>query len=157
MDYHHHARLTIHSREQLAKRVLAGELSLNSAAAGFKLSRQAASALHQMVLHRPIETTSDNRTLATPFGWRPSVRPHFKCRLSTVDSWLCYSGSSIPTELIMPIPQDLLDILVCPACKAPVKPTPDNSGLKCLACRRVYPVRDEIPVMLIEEATIAPE
>jgi uncharacterized protein YbaR (Trm112 family) len=57
----------------------------------------------------------------------------------------------------MPIPQDLLDILVCPACKAPVKPTPDNSGLKCQACRRVYPVRDEIPVMLIEEATIAPE
>ena len=40
MDYHHHARLTIHSREQLAKRVLAGELSLNSAAAEFKLSRQ---------------------------------------------------------------------------------------------------------------------
>jgi transposase InsO family protein len=42
MDYHHHARLTIHSREQLAKRVLAGELSLNSAAAEFKLSRQTA-------------------------------------------------------------------------------------------------------------------
>ena len=57
----------------------------------------------------------------------------------------------------MSIPQDLLDILVCPACKAPVKPTPDNSGLKCQSCRRVYPVRDEIPVMLIEEATITPE
>jgi transposase InsO family protein len=42
MDYHYHARLTIHSREQLAKRVLAGELSLNSAAAEFKLSRQSA-------------------------------------------------------------------------------------------------------------------
>ncbi len=42
MDYHHHARLTIHSREQLTKRVLAGELSLNSAAAEFKLSRQSA-------------------------------------------------------------------------------------------------------------------
>jgi hypothetical protein len=40
MDYHHRARLTIHSREQLAQRVLAGELSLNSAAAEFKLSRQ---------------------------------------------------------------------------------------------------------------------
>jgi uncharacterized protein len=57
----------------------------------------------------------------------------------------------------MPIPKDLLDILVCPACKAPVKPTPDDSGLKCQACRRVYPVRDDIPVMLIEEAAIAPE
>jgi transposase InsO family protein len=42
MDYHHHARLTMHSREQLAKRVLAGEVSLNSAAAEFKLSRQSA-------------------------------------------------------------------------------------------------------------------
>jgi uncharacterized protein len=60
-------------------------------------------------------------------------------------------------EPLMPIPQDLLDILVCPACKAPVRPTPHNSGLKCQACRRVYPVRDDIPVMLVEEATIAPE
>ena len=42
MDYHHNARLTIHSREQLAQRVLQGELSLNSAAAEFKLSRQSA-------------------------------------------------------------------------------------------------------------------
>jgi transposase InsO family protein len=42
MDYHHHARLTIHRREQLAKKVLAGEVSLNSAAAEFKLSRQSA-------------------------------------------------------------------------------------------------------------------
>jgi len=42
MDYHHNARLTIHSREQLARKVLQGELSLNSAAAEFKLSRQTA-------------------------------------------------------------------------------------------------------------------
>jgi hypothetical protein len=33
MDYHHHARLTVYSREQLAKSVLQGELTLNSAAA----------------------------------------------------------------------------------------------------------------------------
>jgi uncharacterized protein YbaR (Trm112 family) len=59
----------------------------------------------------------------------------------------------------MPIPKELLDILVCPVCKAPVKPTPDDSGLKCQSqsCRRVYPVRDDIPVMLAEEATLAPE
>jgi uncharacterized protein YbaR (Trm112 family) len=61
------------------------------------------------------------------------------------------------TERHMPIPKELLDILVCPVCKAPVKPTPDDSGLKCQSCRRVYPVRDDIPVMLAEEATIAPE
>jgi len=59
----------------------------------------------------------------------------------------------------MPIPQELLDILVCPACKAPVKLSSDQSALKCQSptCRRVYPIRDDIPVMLVEEATIAPE
>ncbi len=53
----------------------------------------------------------------------------------------------------MPIPQDLLDILVCPVCKTPVRLLADGSGLKCSTCSRVYPVRDDIPVMLPEEAT----
>jgi hypothetical protein len=57
----------------------------------------------------------------------------------------------------MAISQELLDILVCPLCKTPVKLTPDKAGLKCESCRRVYPVRDEIPVMLPEEAKIASE
>lgn len=57
----------------------------------------------------------------------------------------------------MAIPQDLLDILVCPVCKTPVKLLADGSGLKCQSCRRIYPVRDDIPVMLSEEATVAPE
>ena len=57
----------------------------------------------------------------------------------------------------MPIPKELLAILVCPVCKKPVRLLPDNSGLKCDACKRIYPVRDDIPVMLPEEATIAPE
>jgi transposase InsO family protein len=43
MDYHHHARLTVHSREQLAKSVVEGRLSLREAAAGRGLSRQSAS------------------------------------------------------------------------------------------------------------------
>jgi len=57
----------------------------------------------------------------------------------------------------MAISQELLDILVCPECKTPVKLTPDHTGLKCQTCRRVYPIRDDIPVMLPEEATIAAE
>jgi len=57
----------------------------------------------------------------------------------------------------MAIPKELLDILVCPVCKAPVQLLADGSGLKCGACRRVYPVRDDIPVMLPEEAKIAQE
>jgi uncharacterized protein YbaR (Trm112 family) len=55
------------------------------------------------------------------------------------------------------ISQDLLDILVCPQCKTPVRLIPDSSALKCPTCRRVYPIRDDIPVMLLEEATVAPE
>jgi uncharacterized protein len=54
----------------------------------------------------------------------------------------------------MAIPKELLEILVCPLCKTPVTLTPDSSGLKCGTCRRVYPVRDDIPVMLVEEAKV---
>lgn len=54
----------------------------------------------------------------------------------------------------MAISQDLLEILACPACKAKVELQPDGQGLKCVQCRRVYPIRDDIPVMLIEEATV---
>jgi uncharacterized protein YbaR (Trm112 family) len=54
----------------------------------------------------------------------------------------------------MAISKDLLDILVCPFCKADVEMKPDSSGLKCVQCHRVYPIRDDIPVMLIEEAKI---
>ena len=58
---------------------------------------------------------------------------------------------------IMAISQDLLEMLVCPLCKVPVKLLDDGTGLKCSQCRRVYPVRDDIPVMLVEEASIANE
>lgn len=57
----------------------------------------------------------------------------------------------------MAIPQELLEILRCPVCKARVHMQPGNSSLKCESCRRVYPIRDDIPVMLAEEAQIAPE
>jgi uncharacterized protein YbaR (Trm112 family) len=57
----------------------------------------------------------------------------------------------------MPIPKELLDILVCPVCKAPVKLLDGGMGLKCGSCRRVYPVRDDIPVMLSEETIITQE
>ncbi len=57
----------------------------------------------------------------------------------------------------MAIAKELLDILVCPVCKTPVRLLPDSGGLKCGTCRRVYPVKDDIPVMLPEEATVAPE
>jgi uncharacterized protein len=54
----------------------------------------------------------------------------------------------------MAISPDLLDILICPACRAKVELKSDSSGLRCVSCHRVYPIRDEIPVMLIDEAVV---
>jgi uncharacterized protein YbaR (Trm112 family) len=48
----------------------------------------------------------------------------------------------------------LLEILRCPACKAKVELKADGSSLKCVSCHRVYPIRDEIPIMLVDEAII---
>lgn len=52
----------------------------------------------------------------------------------------------------MPVAKELLDILVCPACKKPVAMTDKQDGLLCGACGRVYPILDDIPVMLIDKA-----
>ena len=57
----------------------------------------------------------------------------------------------------MAIDPELLAILACPSCKADIKLTADEKGLKCVQCHRVYPIKEGIPVMLIEEATIEPE
>jgi uncharacterized protein YbaR (Trm112 family) len=56
----------------------------------------------------------------------------------------------------MAVAQELLDILVCPVCKARVLLTEAGTALKCVECKRVYPVRDDIPIMLKDQATIEP-
>jgi len=57
----------------------------------------------------------------------------------------------------MAIDPKLLDILACPLCKTEVKFTADEKGLKCVKCHRVYPIKDDIPVMIIEEASVEPD
>ncbi|HEX2386726.1 MAG TPA: Trm112 family protein [Candidatus Binatia bacterium] len=52
----------------------------------------------------------------------------------------------------MPISSDLLEILVCPKCKGEISLNPSGDGLICDACRLMYPIRDDIPIMLIDEA-----
>lgn len=52
------------------------------------------------------------------------------------------------------IPQDLMDILVCPVCKKPLVQKETGENLKCGECKRVYPVRDDIPILLVDEATV---
>jgi len=50
----------------------------------------------------------------------------------------------------------LLDILVCPLCKGPLVYKKAENELICKPCRLAYPIRDEIPVMLEEEARRLP-
>lgn len=50
----------------------------------------------------------------------------------------------------IPIPEDLLEILACPICKTPVRLEGDR--LVCDNCGRRYPIRDGIPIMIVDEA-----
>jgi len=52
------------------------------------------------------------------------------------------------------IAKDLLEILVCPACKQALEYRQPPESLKCVACHRVYLVKDDIPIMLVDEAKI---
>ena len=52
----------------------------------------------------------------------------------------------------MALDKDLLDILACPKCKGDVKLTDGGDGLVCKKCKLVYEIKDDIPIMLIDEA-----
>jgi len=54
----------------------------------------------------------------------------------------------------MAVPKDVLEILVCALCKAPLEPVHEDTGLKCVQCKRVYPIQDDIPIMMIDQAPI---
>ncbi|HEX9485083.1 MAG TPA: Trm112 family protein [Gemmatimonadaceae bacterium] len=53
----------------------------------------------------------------------------------------------------MTLAPQLLAILVCPKCKGPLEYREAESSLVCHACRLRYPVRGDIPIMLLDEAT----
>jgi hypothetical protein len=52
----------------------------------------------------------------------------------------------------MAVRKELLEILRCPKCKGPIYANADETGLICEQCRLVYEIREDIPIMLIEEA-----
>ncbi|HEY4099566.1 MAG TPA: Trm112 family protein [Gemmatimonadales bacterium] len=57
----------------------------------------------------------------------------------------------------MSLSPQLLEILVCPKCKGDLEyQTGPDEALVCHACRLVYPVEDDIPIMLIDEALPLP-
>ena len=57
-------------------------------------------------------------------------------------------------ELILMMLKKLLDILLCPApdCRKPLTLAADESSLQCTGCGRIYPIRDGIPILLVEKA-----
>ena len=52
----------------------------------------------------------------------------------------------------MPLEKELKEILVCPKCKGDLDFREPQDQIVCAACRLVYPIVDDIPVMLVEEA-----
>ncbi|TLY36229.1 MAG: Trm112 family protein [Nitrospirae bacterium] len=52
----------------------------------------------------------------------------------------------------MPLDKELLAILACPKCKGDIQLNEKGDGLVCQRCRLMYPIKDDIPVMLIDEA-----
>jgi uncharacterized protein len=52
----------------------------------------------------------------------------------------------------MAIDKELLEILVCPKCKGDLEMSENEDGLDCKPCALKYPIKDDIPIMLIDEA-----
>jgi uncharacterized protein YbaR (Trm112 family) len=52
----------------------------------------------------------------------------------------------------MALDKELLEILACPKCKGDLEYKENEQVLECAACRLRYPIKDDIPIMLIDEA-----
>ena len=72
-----------------------------------------------------------------------------------VGNWQ-FSSPFLSYNAAVMIAKDLLEILVCPACKQALEYRQNPESLKCTQCHRVYAVKDDIPIMLIDEATVEP-
>jgi len=76
------------------------------------------------------------------------------------ETWLLFSPVSVVNSICswvtirFMIAKELLEILVCPACKQALVYRENPESLKCKQCHRVYAVKDDIPIMLVDEATI---
>src|ERR1700683_778878 len=80
MDYHHHARLTIYSREVLARDVLEGGLSLRAAAAACRLSRQSAAKWVRRFQQEGVAGLRDSRSRPHPRPGRVALAGHLRPR-----------------------------------------------------------------------------
>jgi uncharacterized protein YbaR (Trm112 family) len=62
------------------------------------------------------------------------------------------ANSKNKEEEPMAIDKELLEILACPKCKGDIVLTETEDGLICNECKLKYPIKDDIPVMLVDEA-----
>lgn len=53
----------------------------------------------------------------------------------------------------MTLSPQLLAVLVCPRCRGPLDYREADEALDCVHCRLRYPIRDDIPIMLVDEAS----
>jgi uncharacterized protein YbaR (Trm112 family) len=53
--------------------------------------------------------------------------------------------------------EEFVEMMICPACRGKVRLKEDASAIKCVACGRAYPIRNGIPAMIVEEATLEDE
>jgi uncharacterized protein YbaR (Trm112 family) len=76
-----------------------------------------------------------------------------KQRLTPVSPDRCdFNTNNKLWEIDMAISQELLDILACPKCKGDIYLNDAEDGLICDQCKLMYEIRDDIPIMLIDEA-----
>lgn len=54
----------------------------------------------------------------------------------------------------MKITEEFVEMMICPACQSKMRLGEDGGAIKCLGCGRVYPIEDDIPMMLPDKATI---
>jgi uncharacterized protein len=63
-------------------------------------------------------------------------------------------SAHVSARMHLMLSKELLEILVCPACKTNLQYRQNPESLKCSQCHRVYAVKDDIPIMLVDQATL---
>jgi uncharacterized protein YbaR (Trm112 family) len=83
------------------------------------------------------------------------IFPPRSANINIPESWVDNKKAvlnNINQEFEMSVNKELLEILACPKCKNKVAINSDETGLVCDSCKLIYEIRDDIPIMLVEEA-----
>ena len=90
--------------------------------------------------------------------WHPFlILSQRRRQLSAIENGAIVSSDTpLAYNAVVMIAKDLLEMLVCPADRQPLEYRQNPESLKCTKCHRVYPVKDDIPIMLIDEAVVEP-